>query len=318
MSIAKRLAALALAFACACGGATAATAPPLDGIYWDPHQSGRGYAVETQDETMFIAIYNYDSDGEPTFFFVQGTWNGTTRRVDNAHLYQVTSGPWIGEPFSPIGSLADRGTVSFEFPTFTTARFTFNGQTSNLQRFLFGYGTSADSLMSGTWFATYGGIGLYFGDIVGVTGACTLSSCASIPEAFVGARIDGGAQRVLVGGRQSDGRVFFLLDSSTSYYSLFVFDLRMNEWVGSEATFLKTDDDFPSSGLAMFAHRLTGPSFLHSAAAVGSPEDMEKSDVLKAEASARARQAGAGEKSVRIDDIRPLLPALKRALGELQ
>jgi len=308
---------IALVLSCVWGFAAAQTAPPVDGIYWDPHQSGRGYAVETQDDLVFIAIYNYDDDGSPTFYSVQGTWNPTARRVDGARLLQVSSGPWIGGPFSPIGGLLDRGPVTFEFPTFTTARFTFNGQTSNLQRFLFRYGANADSLMAGTWFATFGGLGAYFGELVGVSGSCTISACDSIPEAFAGARIDGGTERVLVGGRQDDGRVFFLLDSSTNYYELFVYELRVNEWVGFAATFLK-GDNAPDSGLLMFGHRLTGPSFFRNAAAANPAMEIGSIDAMKAAASARAAPPVIDGKAIRTDDIRAMVPALKRAIEDLR
>ena len=307
---------IALLLSCVWGFAAAQTAPPVDGIYWDPHQSGRGYAVETQDDLMFIAIYNYDTDGSPTFYSVQGTWNPLTRRVDGARLLQVTSGPWIGGAYSPIGGLVDLGAVTVEFPTFTTARFTFNGQTSNLQRFLFRYGPNADSMMAGTWFAAFGGFGAYFGEVIGVTGACTIAECDPIPEAFVGARIDGGTQRILVGGRQDDGRVFFLLDSSTDYYEIFVYELRVNEWVGFAATFLKTDD-IPDTGLLMFGHRLTGPSLFNNSAA--SPAMAIGSiDAMKADATAHAARPVIEGKAIRTDDIRAKVPVLKRALEALR
>jgi hypothetical protein len=305
----------ALLLLCACGFAAAQTAPPVDGIYWDPHQGGRGYAVETQDDLMFIAIYNYDEDGDPAFYFIQGTWDGFGRRVSNAHLLEVSHGPWIGGPFSPVGAVVDKGPVTFEFPTFTTARFVYNGRTSNLQRFLYNYSASADSLMRGTWFATEGAIGLYFGEMVGIVGPCLLAECDAIPEAFYGARIDGGSQRVLVGGRQPDGRVFFLLDSSTNYYDLYVFELRVNDWFGFDATFLKTED-FPDTGLTMFAHRLLGPS--DSAATVpASPADRGMVDAMKAQATATAQPARIDGKTVRTDDIHPMLPVLKQALAQL-
>ena len=306
---------LALLLLCASATAAAQSAPPVDGIYWDPHQGGRGYAVETQDDLMFIAIYNYESDGSPAFYFIQASWDGFAHRVSNAHLLEVASGPWIGGPFSPIGSVIDKGPVTFEFTSFTTARFVYNGQTSNLQRFLYNYSANADSLMQGTWFATEGGLGLYFGELVGVVGPCTLAECASIPEAFYGGRIDGGSERVLVGGRQQDGRVFFLLDSSTSYYDLYVFDLRVNEWFGFDATFLKTED-FPDTGLTMFAHRLTGPSDMSAAPAIPAG-DGNAIGIMKAQATAAALPARIDGKSVRTDDIHALLPAMKQALSRL-
>ncbi len=315
---AKRFAALLL-FVCVSGFALPAfaqSAPPVDGIYWDPAENGRGYAVETQDDLMFVAIYNYDTDGSAAFYFIQGAWNGTSHQIDGAHLLQVASGPWIGGAFSPVGAVVDKGPVTFQFTSFTSARFVYNGHTSNLERFLYNYGTTADSLMSGVWFATYGGLGIYFGDAVNVFGRCTLTECATIPEPFYGERVDGGSDRVLVGGRQSDGRVFFLLDASTSYYDLYVFELRVNDWVGWSAAFLKTDA-FPTDGLTMFAHRLVGPSDA-PASTPGSAQDMDAVEAMKASASARAATRPVIDgKAIRVDDIEAMLPALKQALAKL-
>jgi len=312
---AKRFVALLLLLVCA--SASAATAPPVDGIYWDPAESGRGYAVETQNDLMFVAIYNYDTDGSPSFYVIQGAWNGTTHQIDGARLLQVTSGPWIGSPFSPIGSIVDRGPATFQFTSFTSATFSFNGHTSHLERFLYGYGGNADSLMSGVWYAAYGGLGVYFGDIVNVYGGCTLSECDTIPESFYGVRLDGGNERVLVGGRQSDGRVFFLLDSSTSYYDLYVFDLRVNDWVGWSAAFLKTDN-FPTNGLTMFGRRLTGPSDA-PAAAPSAPQDLDAVEAMKVAASSRVSALPAIDgKAVRVDDIEAMIPAMKQALSKLR
>ena len=134
-------------------------------------------------------------------------------------------------------------------------------------------------------------------------------------EAEIDAR-PGGTHRVLVGGRQSDGRVFFLLDASTSYYDLYVFELRVNDWVGWSAAFLKTDA-FPTNGLTMFGRRLTGPSDA-PASAPGAAADMDSIEAMKVATSARAATRPAVDgKAVRVDDIEAMLPALKQALSKL-
>jgi len=310
--IAKLLFACAFFFVMTSAGAQ--TAPPVDGIYWNANQGGRGYAVETQDDIVFIAIYNYDQDHSTAFYFVQGTWDPFNRRVANAHLYTVDSGPWVGSPFTPTGPVVDLGPAVFEFPTFTTGRFIYNGLTVNVERFLYGYGANADSLMQGIWHATFGDFGIYNGDLIEVDGPCTVSSCASIPEAFQGGRFAGDSSRVLVGGRDVDGRVFFLLDSSSSYYALFVFELRINQWIGFEATFLKTDD-IPDNVDPMFAARLTGPS----AIITGASESAQAAiDVARAQSTGRAQPARIDGKAVQLDRIHAMLPALKQALAELK
>lgn len=301
----------------ATGVAVAQTAPPVDGIYWDPSQGGRGYAVETQDDQMFIAIYNYNQNSLPTFYSVQGKWDAVGRKVRDAQLFEVTSGPWVGGPFSSVGEVVSRGPVTFEFPTFTTARFKFNGQTSNLTRFLYGYENKANSLMRGVWHATYGST-LTFGDFITVTGKCTVSSCASMSEPFVG-HLLGSTSRVLVGSRFSDGSILMLVDSSTSYYSLFKFDLRVNDWAGWEATFLKTQTTYPTTGLLMVGHRMLGGSAAKSAAIDSTGADeREQLAAIAAEMSARAASSPVEKSSALNREDGAMVSALVSALEELR
>ena len=305
----------------------AQTAPPVDGIYWNPNENGRGYAVETQNQFVFIAIYDYAPDSSSAFYTVQGTWDPINRRVQNAELLSVASGPWIGAAYAPIGALTDEGPVTFEFPTFTTARFVYNGHTVNLQRFLYGYGANADSLATGFWHSTFGDI-VAFGDFLTIDGPCTIAECADISEAFVGTRAN--TDRVLVGGRLDDGRVLVLLDSSTSYYALYVFDLRVNQWVGFENTFLKTDTDYPTSGSLMIADRVFGPAFVPASAAVEkrkrefAVELSDSTDTLISQAqqtdfhSAADKRLRTGDtESFQATEVRSMLPILQRAVQAL-
>lgn len=307
--------AIGFALLVASGMGFAGTAPPVDGIYWDPSQSGRGYAVETQDDNVFVAIYNYGQDSSPIFYSVQGKWDSSGRKIRDAQLFEVSSGPWIGGPFSAVGQVVSRGPVTFEFPTFTTARFKFNGQTSHLTRFLYGYAPQANSLMRGAWHATYGST-LAFGDFIFITGNCT--SCADLPEPFIGYLTT--PSHMLVGSRLPDGTVIMLADSSTSYYSLYVFDLRVNDWAGWEATFLKTQTTYPTSGLPLFGHRLAGPAMLKSAPlGAASSEESEQLAAMKAQASLQAASSSA-EKSAALDldAARAVLPALASVLERLR
>lgn len=313
----SRLSTVLLSFLAISAELPAATAPPVDGIYWDPSKGGRGYAVETQNDSMFVAIFDYDVDSSPSFYTIQAQWDSVHRRARNAELLQVASGPWIGGPFSPPGGVVSRGPVTLEFPTFTTARFTYNGQTSNLQRFLFGYGPQANSLMQGLWHATYGG-DLAFGDFVVITGNCPLSSCSDLTEPFVG-HLGSSSSRVIVGSRLPDGSVLMLADSSRSYYSLYAFELRMNQWVGWEATFPKTQTTFPTSGLLMAADRMLGPAFassLKTGKAGSDPGAFDEVDALKANAAAVSLGSAEAPKSFAVDEgrIRAALPTLVRAL----
>jgi hypothetical protein len=46
---------------------------PESGWFWNAQQSGRGYAVEIQNGTMFFAMFHYNADGSPTWNTFTGT-----------------------------------------------------------------------------------------------------------------------------------------------------------------------------------------------------------------------------------------------------
>ena len=45
---------------------------PELGWYWNAAQSGRGYAIEVQNGTMFLAMFHYNPDGSPTWNLYSG------------------------------------------------------------------------------------------------------------------------------------------------------------------------------------------------------------------------------------------------------
>jgi hypothetical protein len=45
---------------------------PELGWYWNAAQSGRGYAMEVQNGTMFLAMFHYNADGSPTWNLFNG------------------------------------------------------------------------------------------------------------------------------------------------------------------------------------------------------------------------------------------------------
>ncbi len=53
------------------GGTTSASQPEV-GWYYDPAQGGRGYALEVQNNRLFMAMFHYNQDGSPTWNVVEG------------------------------------------------------------------------------------------------------------------------------------------------------------------------------------------------------------------------------------------------------
>ena len=47
---------------------------PETGWYWNPAEGGRGYALEVQNDKLFMAMFHYNDDGSPTWNVVEGAW----------------------------------------------------------------------------------------------------------------------------------------------------------------------------------------------------------------------------------------------------
>jgi len=53
-------------------GATQPVTNPQTGWWWNPNEGGRGFAVEVQNGTMYLAGYMYDSAGNPLWYLASG------------------------------------------------------------------------------------------------------------------------------------------------------------------------------------------------------------------------------------------------------
>jgi hypothetical protein len=112
--------------------------------------------------------------------------------------------------------------------------------------------------LQGAWHTTKGD-GVYFGDFIRIIGPCTGSSCAGLVEPFYGYRVDGGAQRILIGARNPNvqGETIILIDSSTSYYDLYRIRYSLDIFAGTSNVYLKTD--LPTgNGLPLLGSRVLG------------------------------------------------------------
>ncbi|KAF0811530.1 hypothetical protein IGB42_03987 [Andreprevotia sp. IGB-42] len=58
-------------------GVAASRTQPETGWYWNPAEGGRGYAIEVQNNRVFLAMFHYNSDGSPTWNILQGPLSGS-------------------------------------------------------------------------------------------------------------------------------------------------------------------------------------------------------------------------------------------------
>jgi len=256
-------------------------APPLSGFFWNPAEPGKGWALEVQDDLVFVAHYTFQPGSPASVFYTTvGRWDYVNRRF-SGDLFEFTGGSCLtcGPSQSTPRSL---GTATFQFLNRDQGSVTFQGRTTPIIRFLYGYAPESRSLLQGVWHTTTGTSGLYFGDILRITGPCT--TCSS-PGLYVGYVLDGGVQRILLGGPvgSDPNDILMLVDSSTSYYDEYRFRYSLNFFGGTERTYLKGTTP-TGNGLPMVASRIAGgPN--DAAAMFGAPR------VIASLAASKARVA---------------------------
>lgn len=115
--------------------------------WWDPQQSGMGFNVGHQGNTVVVAWYNYGEDGKASYLTMAGPLNGN---VLKAGLYRGT-GPAPGPGYSASEvkqTLVGEATVTFESNTKAQFMYSFDGKSGSigLERF-----TYAPIDITGTW-----------------------------------------------------------------------------------------------------------------------------------------------------------------------
>ncbi len=79
-----------------------------DGWWWNPDQSGRGYAIEVQGDTLVMAAFMYDDQGKPVWYLTFGPmttpthFEGVWSKFSNG---QTMSGPYKAPDETQFGSV---------------------------------------------------------------------------------------------------------------------------------------------------------------------------------------------------------------------
>lgn len=110
---------------------------PESGWWWNESEGGRGWAIEIQAGTAFIAGFMYDTNGNPIWYLTQNPVSGTT-------TYQ---GTWVqyGNGQTLTGSFhsanvtnANVGAITIQFDSTTTATLRLpDGRMLPIKRFIF-------------------------------------------------------------------------------------------------------------------------------------------------------------------------------------
>jgi YVTN family beta-propeller protein len=120
------------------GGAAAgpASGMPETGWWWNPSEPGRGFFIEVQASTMFLATFLYDDRGEPVWYTSQNAMTSTS--LYTGTLTEYANGQTLTGSYRAPTTTGSRGAISITFSSRTAGTLTLpNGTSIPIQRFSF-------------------------------------------------------------------------------------------------------------------------------------------------------------------------------------
>ncbi len=122
----------------------------MDGWWWNPAESGRGFSIEVQGNNLFMAGYLYADDGRATWLASTGAMSSSTQY--NGVLQSFGNGQTLTGVYQPASlTNANVGAVSLQFSDPSHATLTWPGGTIPVERYMYGSGTPAFQPETGWW-----------------------------------------------------------------------------------------------------------------------------------------------------------------------
>jgi hypothetical protein len=148
------LASFAATFSLPAHAALGDHAEPQAGLWWSPQESGRGYALDPQGDTMVVTTFGYDDSGRMQWYYSDGKltnggyhWCGT--------LYRFDFGQPLNGFYMPPTNVGTDGTICMDFNGRVNATLTLpSGRRVAIQRQNFGVGEPPNALL-GSWLFWY-------------------------------------------------------------------------------------------------------------------------------------------------------------------
>jgi hypothetical protein len=131
-----------------CGSANAHT--PSSGLWYNPSESGRGFNIEIQNNVMAVASYVYDQHGNPIWYTSAGIYDEATQTFTGTFDSDV-GGQCLGCSYvRPVLTSGAGGPMQIVFTSYETGTVFFNGGSTPIQHFNFGY-AGKDGYLQGEW-----------------------------------------------------------------------------------------------------------------------------------------------------------------------
>ncbi|MEO8306006.1 MAG: hypothetical protein ABI724_17995 [Betaproteobacteria bacterium] len=94
------------------------TIVPVAGIWWNPEESGTGYAIDYQNGVLLVQSYSYQFVGTPQWYLAAGEVDSNTF---GATLDRYVDGQCISCAYTPAALVGNDGAMSIVFTSPTTA-----------------------------------------------------------------------------------------------------------------------------------------------------------------------------------------------------
>jgi hypothetical protein len=224
---------------------------PEDGVWWNPAEPGRGYFIESQNGLMVVATYIYDASGNPQWYLSSGSYNRLTRRF-TATLDASRGGQCFGCPFRAPVVGASGGPITIQFASAVSGTLNAGGVSIPIQRFIYNYALP-DGLVFGGWSMTQQTGSFVSGDWL-VFNSTFLAPSGGPP--YVAGNRDRDSASVALGRfEQSLGKWLFVLDSSSSFWRAYEFDMNKRSMAGRSWLYPK-GSTLTGAGFPFFGARI--------------------------------------------------------------
>jgi hypothetical protein len=121
---------------------------PESGWWWNPDEPGRGFNIETQQNTLFVATYVYDQRGNPIWYTGSGELDENSTLT--THLLLSENGPCMGCPYQAPSTTEAGIPITLQFTSRGEGTVLWKGETVPIERFNFKIGEGAEKLL-GKW-----------------------------------------------------------------------------------------------------------------------------------------------------------------------
>jgi len=112
---------------------------PQGGYWYNPAEGGRGFVIEVQGSSMYMAAFLYAASGEATWVYSGGPMLSATEYQGS--LYTFSGGPALtGAYKTPTQNPGTAGSIDIVFSSASTATVTWPGGMLQIERFGFGPG----------------------------------------------------------------------------------------------------------------------------------------------------------------------------------